>query len=67
MKECLNKESVKRPSAKEIYERITNWKNYENLILELEKFEEKLKNTHKFNDDDLPVYSYEFTSESWKT
>ncbi|RIB01356.1 kinase-like domain-containing protein [Gigaspora rosea] len=44
MKKCWEKEPIKRPSAQKIIEILTEWQNDKNILLELTKSDEILKN-----------------------
>ncbi|RIB02363.1 hypothetical protein C2G38_2125403 [Gigaspora rosea] len=44
MKKCWERDSIKRPSAQKIIEILTEWQNDKNILLELTKSEELLKN-----------------------
>ncbi|RIB22019.1 hypothetical protein C2G38_2076690, partial [Gigaspora rosea] len=44
MKKCWERDPIKRPSAQNIIEILTEWQNDKNILLELTKSEETLKN-----------------------
>ncbi|KAF0387223.1 serine/threonine protein kinase [Gigaspora margarita] len=44
MKKCWERDPIKRPSAQKIIEILTEWQNDKNILLELTKSEETLKN-----------------------
>ncbi|RIB16778.1 hypothetical protein C2G38_2089984 [Gigaspora rosea] len=44
MKKCWERDPIKRPSAQKIIEILTEWQNDKNILLELTKSEELLKN-----------------------
>ncbi|RIB11023.1 kinase-like domain-containing protein [Gigaspora rosea] len=44
MKKCWERDPIKRPSAQKIIEILTEWQNDENILLELTKSDEILKN-----------------------
>ena len=54
MKMCWTDEQEKRPSAMQLYETFIEWQNDENILLELSKSDEILKNI-KYSH--LPTYS----------
>ncbi|RIB24475.1 hypothetical protein C2G38_2069904 [Gigaspora rosea] len=44
MKKCWHSEPEKRPTANEIYEIFSEWKNNETILLELSESDKKLQN-----------------------
>ncbi|RIB20394.1 hypothetical protein C2G38_2080898, partial [Gigaspora rosea] len=44
MKKCWEREPIKRPSAQKITELLTEWQNDKNILLELTRSDEILKN-----------------------